>query len=176
MTARAYILLCLAAALLSACASAPRHTASAQPKRASEGKPYDFRAEGTIPPAAGSDAPVEADVEEIPVAQESLSVSDADAPPPDTTRAAAAADSSADGFRVQVFASSDREIAENAGRVATERFGLPAYTDLEAGMYKVRVGDYGTRKDAEAALATFRSHYYPDAWIVPARIRVPRAR
>jgi len=36
------------------------------------------------------------------------------------------------------------------------------------------VGDYVDRGVAEKALATVRSHYYPDAWIVPARVRVPR--
>jgi cell division septation protein DedD len=165
----------LAALVAAGCASAPRHTSAGKPARASEDRPYDFRSEGNPPPASTDDTPVEPDIEEIPVAEGALEVSEAQAPPPDTTRAAAPADSTTDGFRVQVFATSDREVAENAARVAEQRVGLGAYIDLEDGMYKVRVGDYVTRPDAETALATLRSHYYPDAWIVPARVRVPRA-
>ena len=162
------------AAVLCACASQPRHKRAATPEKAPASGTYDFRSEGTVPPADA--APVEPDVEEIPLAGESLEVAEAEAPPaPDTLKAPAAADSTADGFRVQIFASSDRDVAGNAARVAEERLGIAAYTDLEAGMYKVRVGDYVQRPDAEAALKTFRSHYYPDAWIVPARVRVPRA-
>ena len=162
-------------ALVAGCAAAPRHnTPAGKTERASDSKPYDFRTEGTLPPASTDNTPVEADVEEIPLSDGSLDVSDAEAPPPDTLRTSALADSTAEGFRVQIFASADREIAENAARVAEQRLGISAYTDLEAGMYKVRVGDYPQRADAEAALGTLRSHYYPDAWIVPARVRVPR--
>ena len=163
-----------AAALIAGCASAPRHTTAAKPKRATESKPYDFRGEGTVPPASGDNTPVEPDVEEIPLSDGSLDVTEAEAPPRDTLQAPAVVDSTTDGFRVQVFASADREVAENAARAAEQRLGVPAYTDLEDGMYKIRVGDYLARPDAEAALATMRSHYYPDAWIVPARVRVPR--
>lgn len=164
-----------AMALIAGCAPAPRHTAATRTTRASESKPYDFRSEGKVPPPPADATPVEPDVEEIPLSGGSLDVTDAEAPPPDTVRAPAPADSSAEGFRVQVFASADREVAENAARAAEQRLGVTAYTDLEEGMYKVRVGDYLRRPDAEAALATMRSHYYPDAWIVPARVRVPRS-
>jgi len=85
------------------------------------------------------------------------------------------AESTADGFRVQVFASSDREIAENARMVATQRLRLPGYLDLEAGVYKVRVGDFVTRADADKALPTVRAADYADAWIVASKVVVARA-
>ncbi len=174
MRSRIGLQLVIVAALLCACASQPRHK-SATPERATASKPYDFRTEGTVPPAGADAAPVEADVEEMPLSGDAIEVSEAEVPPPpDTLIAVAPADSTTDGFRIQVFASADREVAENAASVAEQRLGLSAYTDLEAGMYKVRVGDYQGRPAAEAALKTFRSHYYPDAWIVPARVRVPR--
>jgi cell division septation protein DedD len=164
----------LVASCLAGCASGPSGSSTARPADAGSKQPYDLRSEGEIPPASSNDAPVEADVEEMPISGGSLDVTDAVAPPPDTLRAPAVADSTAEGFRVQVFASSDREVANNAARVAEQRLGLRAYTVLDGGMYKVRVGDYLRRPDAEAAMATMRSHYYPDAWIVPARVRVPR--
>jgi hypothetical protein len=174
MRLRVGIPLAVVAALVCACAAQPRQKSAGTPERASASKPYDFRSEGKVPPPDA--APVEPDVEEMPMAGERVEVSEADVPPPpppDTT-AVLRADSTTDGFRIQVFATGDREVAENAASVAQQRLGLAAYTDLEAGMYKIRVGDYLRRPDAEAALKTFRSHYYPDAWIVPARIRVPR--
>jgi hypothetical protein len=85
-------------------------------------------------------------------------------------------DSTADGFRIQLFASADRDVAENARSAAASRLNMPAYLDLDGGVYKVRVGDYATRDTASAALPTVRGQYYPDAWVVPARIKVPRPR
>lgn len=158
--------------LLGACATAPRHTTG---KTASTEKtPYDFRSEGRIPPPSPTQAPVEPDVEEIPLPDSALDVTNA-APPPDTVRTPPApADSTAAGFRIQVFASSDRTVAESAAAAAEQRLGIKAYVDLDAGMYKVRVGDFVDRKAAEAVLPTLRGHYYQDAWIVPATVRVPR--
>jgi len=93
----------------------------------------------------------------------------------DTTReSVAAADSLVDGFRIQVFATADREIAESARVAAGERLGVPAYLDLEGGVYKVRVGDYAARADADRVLATVRAHYYPDAWVVVSRVKAAR--
>jgi cell division septation protein DedD len=162
--------------LLGACAAAPRHTTASAPAKGTDSAPYDFKGEGTVPAPASSDVPAEADVEEIPLADSSLDVTEAEAPPPDTVRTPppAPADSTADGFRIQVFASSDKDVAQNAASVAEQRLGIKAYVDLDGGMYKVRVGDFADRKAADTVLPTLRSHYYPDAWVVPARVRVPR--
>jgi hypothetical protein len=170
----------IASVAASACigcgASAPPKQGTSRVEPASSKSPYDFRKEGVIPPASGGDARPEADVEEIAVSDSGLTVSDAEAPPVDTTRTAVVADSLADGFRIQVFATADREIAENARAAAAERLGVPAYLDLEGGVYKVRVGDYVVRPDADRALSTVRGHYYPDAWVVASRVKVPRNR
>jgi hypothetical protein len=164
----------VACALLAGCgASAPPKRASAPVEPAATGQPYDFRGEGKIPPASGG-VKDEADVEELAVQDDDLAVSEAEAPPIAAPVAAAPADSLLDGFRVQVFASQDRDVAEGARAAATERLGMPAYLDLEGGVYKVRVGDYLARKDADAALGMVRKHDYPDAWVVPSKVRVPR--
>jgi hypothetical protein len=169
---------CVLVALVAACgASAPPKKNSSQVEPAKGG--YDFKSEGKIPAPAGGSAKPEADVEEIAVSDTSLDVADADAPrdtTPPVTPPTAVADSTADGFRIQVFASADRDVAQNARTVAASRLNMPAYLDLDAGVYKVRVGDYVTRDQAGAALPTVRGRFYPDAWVVPARINVPRAR
>jgi len=148
-------------------------------ERASEKKPYDFRSEGTVPPLKPDDAANEPDIEERGVSETPIDVSDAEAPPetappPAATVAPVAPASEAliDGFRVQVFAGADREIAENAARVAQERLGLASYVELDGGMYKVRAGDFATRSLANQALPAIRSAY-PDAWIVASKVRGP---
>lgn len=169
-----------AAFALAGCASAPAGTPAknAVPvERASDEKPYDFRSEGKIPPLTPADVPNEPDVEEIEVSETAIEVTDAQAPP-DTVREAAPAATPTvliDGFRVQVFATADREIAENATRVATERLALPGYVELDRGVYKVRMGDFATRPQADQALAGIRRQY-TDAWVVASKVRVvPKA-
>ena len=160
---------------LGACASTAPTAHKAPTARSSDAAPYDFKREGQVPPVTPADSRAEADVEEMPMTQEGIEVSEAEAPPADSTRAPVAADTTADGFRVQVFASSDREVAENARGVAAQRLRLPGYLDLEAGVYKVRVGNFVTRADADKALATIRAADYADAWIVASKVVVARA-
>lgn len=162
---------------LAGCASAPPSGTPAHKstsvERGSDSKPYDFRSEGNVPPLNPKDAANEPDVEETGVTESAIEVTDVEAPP-DTERAAAPVDTLVDGFRVQVFAGADREIAENASRGAEERLKLPSYVDLDGGMYKVRVGNFTTRPDAEQALGAIRRQY-ADAWIVASKVRAPRA-
>jgi cell division protein FtsN len=168
---------CALVALFSACgASAPPKQGTSQVEPAKGA--YDFKSEGQVPAPSGGSAKPEADVEEIAVTDTTLDVSEADAPRDSTppVAPAAVADSTADGFRIQIFASADRDVAQNARNAAAARLGMPAYLDLDAGVYKVRVGDYVSRDDASAALPKVRGQFYPDAWVVPARINVPRPR
>lgn len=166
----------VAAAAISACASAPPSGGQPKPakqppvERASKDKPYDFRSEGTIPPLKPDDAANEPDVQEIGVSDSSdIEATDAEAPPV-TAPPAAPEPALIDGFRVQVFASGDRDIAANAAREVQERLRIPTYIDLDAGMYKVRAGDFATRAEADQALPGIRKDY-PDAWVVASKIR-----
>ncbi len=169
--------ICALAACVAGCgATAPPKQNSSRVEPARGG--YDFKSEGKIPPPAGGSARPEADVEEIALADTTLDVLEADAPV-DTTAPAptpVASDATADGFRIQVFASADRDVAESARNVAATRLNMPAYLDLDAGVYKVRIGDYVTRDQAAAALPSVRGQFYPDAWVVPARVNLPKAR
>jgi len=177
-------ILLVASAIFAACAGAPpKESRTAKPmpvERASKSQPYDFRSEGTIPPLKPDDAANEPDIQERGVSETPIEVSDAEAPPdttptpaPVATPVADASEAPIDGFRVQVFAGADREIAENAARAAQERLGLPCYVDLDGGMYKVRAGDFATRPLADQALPAIR-RAYPDAWVIATKVRATR--
>ena len=78
------------------------------------------------------------------------------------------------GFRIQVFSFQDREAATQAQKKVQANLkdtGVKVYLDEEAPYYKIRVGDYGSRTEAESALRLLKtSEGYPDAWIVKALI------
>ncbi|HEU4928256.1 MAG TPA: SPOR domain-containing protein [Candidatus Krumholzibacteria bacterium] len=166
-----------AAATITACATAPpsgerpaKPAKQAPVERASKDKPYDFRSEGQIPPLKPDDAANEPDVQEMGVSSGAgVEVTDAEAPPV-TAPEAAPESALIDGFRVQVFATGDRDIAANAAREVQERLGIPTYVDLDGGMYKVRAGDFATRAEADQALPSIRKDY-PDAWVVASKVR-----
>jgi hypothetical protein len=163
-----------AIAALAATGCTPAATRKA-PDRASAEKPYDFRSEGTIPPANDRDATEEADVVEVPVAPDRIEAEEAEAPV-DTTSPPAATPAAVhiDGFRVQIFASASKEAAEGARRTALERTRRAAYVEYVDGLYKVRMGNCRTREEAEKLLKELREHHYKDAWIVETKIEVPQ--
>lgn len=75
-------------------------------------------------------------------------------------------------FRVEIFTSrlygeANRELA-----VAQEIFSLPIHLDYEVPYYRLRVGDFPTRTEAERMIESIRSIGYPTAWVARA-IRKP---
>lgn len=96
-------------------------------------------------------------------------------PPPDGAR-------EVDGYRVQVFSSNNRGSAERVRaqalawwQGARSRAGAPA--SLEARVvylqpyYRVRLGAFATREQADAALRLVRDEF-PEAFLVADRVRV----
>lgn len=87
-----------------------------------------------------------------------------------------------DGYRVQVFSSVSRDAAEQtrAGLAtwwtrARLRSGAPAGLETRVAYiqpyYRVRVGGFATREEAERALAFVRTEY-PEAFLVPDTVTV----
>lgn len=74
------------------------------------------------------------------------------------------------GYRVQIFASSERSAAESLKVKAEGETGLQVYIEYEDGYYKVRVGDFSSRDEAAVARARL-SELYPDCWIVSTTIQ-----
>lgn len=69
-------------------------------------------------------------------------------------------------FRVQVFATVDKSKAEAIMAALREKEDIPVYIDEEEGLYKVRVGDFKTRIQAEGFKNYIRTRGYPDAFVV----------
>jgi hypothetical protein len=75
------------------------------------------------------------------------------------------------GFRIQVFSSSGVDEATLMKDVVTKKFiGDSVYVVYDAPVYKVRVGDFVNRYEANQRLPEFTEKGYRDAWIVPDRI------
>lgn len=74
------------------------------------------------------------------------------------------------GYRIQVFASSDRVAAEKVKERVVAETRLATYIEYEDGLYKVRAGDFAERKDAAQARERFAGAY-PGSWIVRTTIR-----
>jgi DedD protein len=97
---------------------------------------------------------------------------EAGAPPPPAAAAAATPRprSAAGGFRVQVLSVSSRADAEGEAARLT-RSGLPASVEPGTGprgtVYRVRVGPFSTRQEAEEASRRLSSQGRRDTWIVP---------
>lgn len=78
------------------------------------------------------------------------------------------------GFRVQLFATKDYYEAVNKRDEASERFDAVVHMDFDPPYYKIRVGDYTRRDEAEEARLGARELGYLDAWIVRTLITTDR--
>ena len=82
-----------------------------------------------------------------------------------------------DGFRVQIFFDSGNN-SKKAAQTARERFmevypEVSAYLTFKAPYYRVRVGDFRTKLEAEGFLFQLSSNY-PNAFSVPDRIQIEK--
>ncbi|MBI9039029.1 MAG: SPOR domain-containing protein [Bacteroidales bacterium] len=81
------------------------------------------------------------------------------------------------GFRVQVFFDSGNFSHQNAMKVIekfNERYeDVPAYISWKAPNYRVRVGDFRSRLEAEGFLAKIK-YRYPSAFVIPSKINFPK--
>ncbi len=80
------------------------------------------------------------------------------------------------GYRVQIFATLYPEKAEALAEGIRAEWGYPVYVihDPTDGLYKVRVGDFVTRAEAEALRDRFRSRGFTDAFLVQDQVHVSR--
>jgi hypothetical protein len=81
-----------------------------------------------------------------------------------------------DGYRLEIFFSSDSKAREVANRVKNE-FNLvfpdiPAYVSFQTPNFKVRIGDFRNKSEALKSKANISSKY-PNAFIVKDNIRFP---
>ena len=76
-----------------------------------------------------------------------------------------------EGFRVQVFATQDRNRADELQDELKIKFNEKIYIIFEAPNYKLRVGDFFDRDDAELMRMKLVSSNFPSAWIVRTKIQ-----
>jgi hypothetical protein len=75
------------------------------------------------------------------------------------------------GFRIQLFSSSDFEDASQFKISLQDRsVSDSVYIVFDPPVYKVRVGDYSTRYEANQRLLYYIDLGYRDAWVVPDRV------
>ena len=91
--------------------------------------------------------------------------------PEETTPSAPGETELVTGFRVQV---SFTDNIEQANKIKDDLSSLltnqPVYVVFESPYYKVRVGDFLSRPDANITLKTLIDRGYKDAWIVPDKV------
>lgn len=78
-------------------------------------------------------------------------------------------------FRVQVFTSKLYQEARATARTAEEIFDQPVYVDYQVPNFKVRVGDFANRDDAESYAQRAKAAGYTGAWVVMVNIDVREA-
>lgn len=77
-----------------------------------------------------------------------------------------------EGYRIQIYSSSDRNAKEESGKVSADFMGkfpdIVSYPPIfdKPNYYKVRVGDYRNRIEGTKYLLRIRK-VYPDAYLVP---------
>jgi hypothetical protein len=81
-----------------------------------------------------------------------------------------------DGYRIQIFEESGVRSSTMA-REAMDEFSekypdIPIYLTWQAPNYKVRIGDFGTRMEAEGFLKKIKKDY-PIAWVIRDKIKFP---
>jgi len=84
-------------------------------------------------------------------------------PPADSVARPAQA---AGNITIQVLATSDETRALQVVGQLQKAFSEPSYYKRSNGLYKIFVGRYKTREEAQAALQRVRNKGFPDAWLV----------
>jgi len=75
------------------------------------------------------------------------------------------------GFRIQIYASKKIDEATAVRTMATEQFPQDSiYVVYDPPVYRVRIGDFPTRLEANRRLPSIAQAGYPDAWVVADRI------
>jgi hypothetical protein len=89
----------------------------------------------------------------------------------DSVEAGVTPDELVQGFRVQVFSTSDIDIAK--ARMSDAELAFPAewfYLSYDPPVYKIRAGNFLNRLDAERFMASAQERGFRGAWVVPEKV------
>lgn len=79
-------------------------------------------------------------------------------------------ESSAMGYRIQLFATKDYYEAIAQRDDAVKKFTDEVYLDFEPPYYKVRIGNFTDKTAADDVKEFAKSVGYPDAWVIQTRV------
>lgn len=79
-------------------------------------------------------------------------------------------ESSAMGYRIQLFATKDYYEAIAQRDDAVKKFTEEVYLDFEPPYYKVRIGNFTDKTAADEIKEFAKSAGYPDAWVIQTRV------
>ena len=74
------------------------------------------------------------------------------------------------GYRVQIFAAADELAARVLEDEARFQFDVPVYLSYGPPNYKIRVGNYIDKNEADEVRKAARRKGYRDAWVVPDQV------
>ena len=74
-------------------------------------------------------------------------------------------------FRIQIFESSVASIARAEAKRFQNILGDTVYTDFETPLYKLRIGNFQNRKNAEEAVESISRLGAKDAWIIRTKVK-----
>ena len=75
-----------------------------------------------------------------------------------------------EGYRIQIFESTVASIARTEAKRFQNILGDSVYIDFEAPLYKLRIGNFIERKNAERAIESIERLGAKDSWIVRTKI------
>ncbi|MCA9741954.1 MAG: SPOR domain-containing protein [Deferribacteres bacterium] len=80
------------------------------------------------------------------------------------------------GYRIQIYQTENAQEARDFQQDAFLRLDIDAYVSYDNPYYKVRIGDFTSRYDAEEFLTTLEGRGYKTAWIVRTLVVNPAAK
>ena len=80
----------------------------------------------------------------------------------------------ANGFRIQIYVGNDRKAADDAKIYTYQTYPeIYPYLSYQQPIYKVKIGDFLNRMDAERYFVTIKENF-PSAMILPDRVEIKR--
>jgi hypothetical protein len=77
-----------------------------------------------------------------------------------------------EGFRIQCFASSQIERIRSEQKLLESKVKYPIYIVFNTPYYKLLIGDFIKRSDADNALIKLKELGYPDSWVTRSKINI----
>ncbi len=78
------------------------------------------------------------------------------------------------GYRVQLYSTTDYYAAVRVRNEAMTRFTEEIIMDFEQPYYKIRIGNYIDRQEAEAIRIHARTIGYPEAWLIQTKVTITK--